>query len=53
MSADLIHVGHIHLLQVAAKYGKVVVGLLSNEAIESYNPLGSVNPLLHGNNGIA
>lgn len=36
MSADLIHVGHIHLLQVAAKYGKVVVGLLSNEAIESY-----------------
>ena len=36
MSADLIHVGHIHLLQAASKYGEVVVGLLSNEAIESY-----------------
>lgn len=36
MSADLIHVGHIRLLQKAAEYGPVVVGLLSNEAIESY-----------------
>ena len=36
MSADLIHVGHIHLLQAAAQYGPVVVGLLSNKAIESY-----------------
>lgn len=36
MSADLIHVGHIRLLQHAAKYGPVVVGLLSNKAIESY-----------------
>lgn len=36
MSADLIHVGHIRLLQKAAEYGPVVVGLLSNEAIKSY-----------------
>jgi phosphoenolpyruvate phosphomutase / 2-hydroxyethylphosphonate cytidylyltransferase len=36
MSADLIHVGHIYLIQAAAKYGEVVVGLLSNEAIKSY-----------------
>ena len=36
MSADLIHVGHTSLLQTAAKYGQVVVGLLSDEAIKSY-----------------
>lgn len=36
MSADLIHVGHINLIQAAAMHGDVVVGLLSDEAIESY-----------------
>tara|TARA_Y100000389_G_scaffold24325_3_gene21022 strand:- start:8604 stop:9020 length:417 start_codon:yes stop_codon:yes gene_type:complete len=36
MSADIIHKGHINLLNEAAKYGKVVVGLLTDEAIESY-----------------
>lgn len=36
MSADLIHIGHINLIKEASKYGDVVVGLLSNAAIESY-----------------
>jgi phosphoenolpyruvate phosphomutase / 2-hydroxyethylphosphonate cytidylyltransferase len=36
MSADIIHKGHINLLNEASKYGKVVVGLLTDEAIESY-----------------
>ena len=36
MSADILHKGHINLLNEANKYGKVVVGLLSDEAIESY-----------------
>ena len=28
ISADLMHPGHINILKVASKYGKVVVGLL-------------------------
>ena len=36
MSADIIHKGHINLLNEASKYGKVIVGLLTDEAIEEY-----------------
>ncbi|OHA72018.1 MAG: phosphoenolpyruvate mutase [Candidatus Wildermuthbacteria bacterium RIFCSPHIGHO2_12_FULL_45_9] len=36
MSADLIHHGHINILEEARKIGKVVVGLLTDEAIASY-----------------
>tara|TARA_B100000900_G_C20055213_1_gene503576 strand:- start:110 stop:523 length:414 start_codon:yes stop_codon:yes gene_type:complete len=36
MSADIIHTGHINLLNEASKYGKVIVGLLTDQAIESY-----------------
>ena len=36
MSADLIHHGHINIIQTASKYGTVIVGLLSNKAVESY-----------------
>lgn len=36
MSADIIHPGHINLLNVASAYGSVVVGLFSDEAISSY-----------------
>ena len=36
MSADLIHTGYINLINNASKYGDVVVGLLSDEAIISY-----------------
>ncbi|HMI09611.1 MAG TPA: adenylyltransferase/cytidyltransferase family protein [Candidatus Saccharimonadales bacterium] len=34
MSADIIHPGHIQLLKEALKYGDVIVGLLSDEAIK-------------------
>ena len=34
MSADIIHPGHIQLLKEAEKYGEVIVGLLSDNAIE-------------------
>ncbi len=34
MSADIIHPGHIQLLKEAQKYGKVTVGLLSDDAIK-------------------
>ena len=36
MSADLVHPGHLNILREAQKYGEVVVGLLTDEAIASY-----------------
>ena len=36
MSADILHEGHINILKVANKYGDVVVGLLTDEAISTY-----------------
>lgn len=36
MSADLIHHGHIKIIEEARKLGKVIVGLLTDEAIASY-----------------
>ena len=33
ISADLIHPGHINILKEANKYGKVIVGLLTDAAI--------------------
>ena len=39
MAADLVHPGHIHIIQVSAKLGEVMVGLFTDEAIASYkNP---------------
>ena len=39
MSADLIHPGHINVLEHAAKLGAVTVGLLTDKAIASYKRL--------------
>lgn len=36
MAADIIHPGHINIIKTAAKYGNVMVGLFSDEAIASY-----------------
>ena len=36
LSADIIHEGHINILKIAYKYGNVIVGLLTDEAIASY-----------------
>jgi len=36
MSADLIHPGHINLINAASAYGDITVGLLTDEAIASY-----------------
>ena len=43
MSADIIHHGHINIIETASKYGDVIVGLLSDEAIESYKRTPIVN----------
>lgn len=39
MSADIIHPGHLNILHEARKLGKVVVGVLTDEAIASYKRL--------------
>jgi cytidyltransferase-like protein len=36
MACDIIHPGHINIIKTAAKYGRVVVGLFTDEAIASY-----------------
>ena len=43
MSADLIHPGHINIIKVAAEYGSVTVGLLTDKAIASYKRLPHMN----------
>ncbi len=36
MAADYLHVGHINIINEAAKYGEIIIGLLTDEAIASY-----------------
>ncbi|WP_319760910.1 phosphoenolpyruvate mutase [Maridesulfovibrio sp.] len=39
MSADLVHPGHMNILNIAASYGDVTVGLLTDKAIAGYKRL--------------
>lgn len=39
MSADLIHPGHLNIIKKGASLGRVVVGVLTDEAIASYKRL--------------
>ena len=39
MSADLIHQGHLNIIAEGKKLGKVIIGLLTDEAIASYKRL--------------
>lgn len=39
MSADLVHPGHLNIINEARKLGEVTVGLLTDEAIASYKRL--------------
>ncbi|HLE10846.1 MAG: phosphoenolpyruvate mutase [Bdellovibrionales bacterium RIFOXYD12_FULL_39_22] len=43
MSADLIHPGHLNIINNAVKYGEVIVGVLTDEAIASYKRLPYMN----------
>jgi phosphoenolpyruvate phosphomutase len=36
MAADILHSGHIRLLKAAHPYGKIIVGLLTDNTIEEY-----------------
>lgn len=39
MSADILHIGHLNIISEAAKYGEVIVGILTDKAIGSYKRL--------------
>lgn len=43
MSADLIHPGHLNIINKAAELGEVTVGLLTDEAIASYKRIPHMN----------
>ena len=39
MSADLIHHGHLNIIEEGRKLGDVIVGVLTDKAIASYKRL--------------
>ena len=43
LAADILHEGHINILNQASKVGKVIVGLLTDKAIASYKQLPLLN----------
>ena len=43
MCADLIHHGHLNIINNAKKYGEVIIGLLTDSAIASYKRLPALN----------
>ena len=43
LSVDIIHEGHINILKTASKFGDVIVGLLTDEAIASYKNIPYLN----------
>tara|TARA_A100001388_G_scaffold72319_1_gene51283 strand:- start:835 stop:2127 length:1293 start_codon:yes stop_codon:yes gene_type:complete len=45
MSLDFIHHGHINILEKASKYGKVILGLLTDEAIAERKQIPYLNYL--------
>lgn len=36
MAVDILHPGHINIIKVSSQYGRVMVGLFTDEAIASY-----------------
>lgn len=43
MSADILHSGHLNIIKTGQEYGRVVIGLLTDEAIASYKRLPFMN----------
>ena len=43
LAVDILHSAHINILKKAQKYGKVVVGLLTDKAISEYKKLPLIN----------
>ena len=43
MGADLLHSGHLNIINKAKKYGKIVIGLFTDSAIAEYKSLPLIN----------
>ena len=43
LAIDIVHEGHINILKTAKRYGNVIVGLLTDEAIASYKNIPYLN----------
>ena len=43
LAVDILHSGHLNIIDKANKYGKVVIGLLSDKAIAEYKNLPSLS----------
>ena len=43
MSADIIHSGHLNIINKAKKYGKIIIGLFTDTAIAEYKSLPLIN----------
>lgn len=43
MSVDLIHPGHINIIEKASKLGELTIGVLTDSAIATYKPLPHMN----------
>lgn len=39
MGADLLHPGHLNIIATAAKYGEVIIGLLTDSAVVKFSRL--------------
>ena len=42
LAVDILHTGHINVINKAKKYGKVIIGLLSDKAISEYKAIPSL-----------
>lgn len=57
-STDIIHSGHIEIIKKATKLGRLIIGVLSDEAVASYKrfpmvPYGERKALVENINGVA
>ena len=43
LSADILHEGHVNIINKASKLGKIVIGLLTDEAISSFKKIPFLN----------
>jgi len=42
LAIDILHSGHLNIIKIAKKYGKVVIGLLSDSAVAEYKAIPSL-----------
>ena len=43
LTADILHHGHINLVEKARKYGEIIIGLLTDEAVADHKRLPYLN----------